>query len=147
MSKSAKIKITVQTTIDKPVAIVWELWTNPEHIIHWNFAYEEWHCPSAANDARPQGRFSWRMEAKDGSMGFDFSGTYEEVKPNQFIRYRMDDDRIATLLFEEEGNSTKITETFEAEDMNPVEMQKAGWQAILDNFGQYAEKYSKPMDK
>ncbi len=140
MDDQQKTKITVQTKINKPVNIVWELWTKPEHIIRWNFASDDWHCPSATNDIRPRGRFSWRMESRDGSMGFDFSGTYEEVSANHFIRCRMDDDRVATIQFEDDGESTKIIETFEAEDINPIDLQRAGWQAILENFRNYAER-------
>ncbi|MDH3244506.1 MAG: SRPBCC family protein [Saprospiraceae bacterium] len=139
MSPSEKLKITVQTTISKPADIVWELWTKPEHIIHWNFASDDWHCPRAENDLQPDGRFMWRMEAKDGSMGFDFSGTYEEILSKRLIRYRMDDDRIATIHFEEDDDSTRIIEIFEAEGMNPIELQKAGWQSILNNFRKYVE--------
>jgi uncharacterized protein YndB with AHSA1/START domain len=131
--------ITVAAVVKAPVEKVWDCFTLPEHITQWNFAVPEWHCPSATNDLRTGGRFSSRMEARDGSMGFDFSGVYTEVRPQQHIAYTMDDGRKATVDFTPAGTTTKVTTSFEAESQNPVEMQQGGWQAILDNFKRYAE--------
>lgn len=139
---TAKEKITVTTLVKAPVKKVWEYWTDPEHIVNWNSASEDWHTPKAANDLRKKGRFSSRMEAKDGSMGFDFGGRYDEVKINEKISYTLDDARKVTVTFSTKGKETQITETFEAEDQNPVVMQREGWQAILDNFKTYAESKS-----
>ena len=137
-----KEKITVTTRVKAPVERVWEYWTEPEHIVNWNAASDDWHTPKAANDLRTNGRFSSRMEAKDGSMGFDFGGTYDEIKINELISYTMDDARKVTVTFSTNGKETQIIETFEAEDQNPVGMQREGWQAILDNFKTYAESKS-----
>ena len=132
-------KITVETTVNAPVEKVWKSWNNPEHIIKWCTATPEWHTPRAENDLRVGGKFSSRMEAKDGSMGFDFGGTYDEVKTNERIEYTMGDGRQVKVSFNSSGNETKITETFDAESQNPIEMQRGGWQAILDNFKKYTE--------
>ena len=137
-----KEKITVTTRVKAPVERVWEYWTEPEHIVNWNAASDDWHTPKAANDLRTNGRFSSRMEAKDGSMGFDFGGTYDEVKINELISYTLDDARKVSVTFSTIGKETQIIETFEAEDQNPVGMQREGWQAILDNFKTYAESKS-----
>jgi uncharacterized protein YndB with AHSA1/START domain len=131
--------ITVQTTINAPVEKVWDYWNQPEHITKWCSATEEWHTPRAQNDLRTGGSFSSRMEAKDGSMGFDFGGVYDNVTNHEYIEYTMGDGRKVKVSFTTEGNSTNITESFEAESMNPVEMQRGGWQAILDNFKKYTE--------
>ncbi len=131
--------ITVRTLIGRPVDKVWGAWTMAEHITQWNFASDEWHCPSANNDLRPGGRFSWRMEARDGSMGFDFCGTYDLVEQRKRIAGKLDDGREVAVHFEADGEQTRVTETFEAEESNPVEMQKAGWQAILENFRKHVE--------
>ena len=131
--------ITVSTEVRGSIKSVWESWTLPEHIVHWNFADDSWHAPAALNDLRVGGKFSYRMEAKDGSEGFDFSGVYTEIVALKVIAYTMDDGRTARVTFEENGDSTIVTEVFEAEQMNPVEMQQAGWQMILDNFKRYTE--------
>ena len=135
----AKTQITIETTVNAPVEKVWEYWNKPEHITKWCNASPDWHTPRAENDLQAGGKFSTRMEAKDGSMGFDFWGLYDDVKTNEFIAYTMGDGRKASIIFKEDGNSTGITETFEAEDQNPVEMQRAGWQNILDNFKAHVE--------
>ena len=132
-------EITVKTEVHGSIKSVWESWTLPEHIVHWNFAADSWHAPAALNDLTIGGKFSYRMEAKDGSEGFDFSGIYTEIVENKVIAYTMDDGRTARVTFEENGDATIVTEVFEAEQMNPVEMQQAGWQMILDNFKRYAE--------
>lgn len=139
MATQEKINITVEATINAPVEKVWKLWTSPEHITKWNSASDDWHSPSAENDLRVGGRFTSRMEAKDGSMGFDFGGVYDEVKTNELIKYTMDDERKVSVSFSKEDGKTKVVETFEAEGTNPAEMQRDGWQAILNNFKKYAE--------
>ncbi len=135
----AKPAITIEANINAPVDKVWQYWNGPEHITKWCSATEEWHTPRAENDLKPGGKFSSRMEAKDGSMGFDFGGVYDEVKTNELISYTMGDGRKVSVHFKTDGNSTNIKETFEAEEMNPLDMQRAGWQAILDNFKKYTE--------
>lgn len=139
MTTSPKKKITVETSVKAPIEKVWNVWTTPEHIMQWNNASPDWHTPKAENDLRKGGKFVSRMEAKDGSFGFEFWGIYDEVDHLALISYTMGDGRKAEVSFSAEGNQTKITETFEAESENPIEMQKAGWQAILDNFKKYAE--------
>jgi uncharacterized protein YndB with AHSA1/START domain len=134
-----KTVITVEGTVNAPVEKVWEYWSKPEHIIKWSNASDDWHTPRAENDLRPGGRFLSRMEARDGSMGFDFGGVYDEVTNNEYIEYTMDDGRKVKVTFSASGSNTKVVEEFEAETANSVEMQKAGWQAILDNFKKYAE--------
>ena len=131
--------ITVQTTVNAPVGKVWRLWSEPEHITKWNSASEDWHTPRAENDLRTGGKFSSRMEAKDGSFGFDFEGEYDEVRDNEYIAYTMSDGRKVTVDFTADGDATRIVETFDPESENPREMQQGGWQAILDNFKKYAE--------
>lgn len=132
--------ITIEATVKVPVAKVWKLWNEPEHVRQWNNASPDWHTPKAENDVRPGGKFSYRMEAKDGSFGFDFGGVYDAVQPNELIEYTMGDGRKVKNSFEDqEGGKTHIVVKFEAESQNPVEMQKGGWQAILDNFKKYAE--------
>ena len=137
-----KTVLTVQATINAPVSKVWEYWNQPEHIKKWCFASEDWHTPQAENDLQVGGKFSSRMEAKDGSFGFDFEGIYEEVKPYQSIAYSMADGRKVEIIFDNIDGNTSVTETFDAESMNSAEMQQAGWQAILDNFKKYAEANS-----
>ncbi|MFT3827843.1 MAG: SRPBCC family protein [Chitinophagaceae bacterium] len=131
--------ITVHNTIKAPVEKVWRFWTEPDHIQQWNFASDDWHTPWATSDLRPGGKFTLRMEAKDGSFGFDFSGIYNEMKVNRFLKYTIEDGREVSVTFAPDGNITHVTETFEAEDMHTLEMQQSGWQAILDNFKKYTE--------
>ena len=132
--------ITVSTTINAPLDTVREAWTDPKHITQWTFASDDRHAPSATNDLRVDGKFTTRMEAKDGSFGFDFGGTYTNVDGKETIEYSMDDGRKVSIKFEDMGESTKVTETFDPETQNPEEMQRGGRQAILDNFKKYAEK-------
>jgi len=132
-------EITIESTVKAPVEKVWKLWTLPEHITKWNNASADWFTPKAENDLREGGKFVFRMEARDGSFGFDFLGVYDEVKPNELITYTMGDGRKAKITFSFSENETKIVETFEAENENPIEMQRGGWQAILDNFKKYVE--------
>jgi uncharacterized protein YndB with AHSA1/START domain len=139
MATQEKTSITVESTVKAPVEKVWKFWNGPEHITKWAYASPEWHTPRAENDLRVGGKFNSRMEAKDGSMGFDFSGVYDDVKPNEYIAYTMADGRRVSIKFTGKGNETKVIETFEAESENPIEMQRGGWQAILDNFRKYVE--------
>ena len=132
-------EITVSSEIKSNLQTVWNAWTSPEHIVHWNFAADSWHAPAAVNDLQIGGKFSYRMEAKDGSEGFDFSGVYTEIIENEVIAYAMDDGRIARVIFEALGESTVVTEVFQPETMNAHELQQAGWQMILDNFKRHAE--------
>ena len=139
METTKKQTITIETIVNAPVEKVWEYWSEPKHVTKWNQASPDWHCPTGTNDLRKGGRFSFRMEAKDGSFGFDFGGTYNDVQRNKYIEYTMDDDRKVQVSFGSRGNTTHIKETFEVETSNPIEMQKAGWQAILDSFKKYVE--------
>jgi uncharacterized protein YndB with AHSA1/START domain len=139
METKEKTEITVETIVKAPVAKTWKFWSEPQHITKWCAASDDWHAPKAENDLRTNGKFSTTMAAKDGSMSFDFGGTYTNVQPNKVIEYTMDDGRKCKITFSEKNNETKIVETFEAEDQNPVEMQRGGWQAILDNFKKYTE--------
>ena len=139
MTKTHTQTITVKTTVNAQADKVWRYWTEPEHITRWNNASEDWHSPRAQNDLRAGGRFNVRMEARDGSQGFDFEGTYDKVDPPKEIAYTMDDGRKVRVTFKPEGKSTKIVETFEPETENPADMQRDGWQAILDSFKKYAE--------
>ena len=139
METANRTSVTVEANVNAPVEKVWAMWSEPRHIMNWNSASEDWHTPRAENDLRTGGTFSSRMEAKDGSFGFDFGGVYDEVVPNKTIAYTMGDGRKVNVRFTSEGNITKVTETFDAEETNPVEMQRGGWQAILDNFKKYAE--------
>jgi len=141
MKTQEKTTIKIETIVAAPVEKVWNFWTQPNHIINWNFASDDWHCPWAKNDVREGGKFVWRMEAKDGSFGFDFSGEYTKVKQNELIEETLDDGRRVKITFKENGNQTHVTEVFEAETENPVDMQKNGWQSILNNFKKYAEEY------
>ena len=139
METANTTKITVQSIIKAPIEKVWKFWTGPEHITKWNNASDDWHTPRAENDLRVGGKFVSRMEARDGSFGFDFGGVYDEVTLNEKITYTMDDSRRVTIHFTSNGNETKVVETFDAENTHSVEMQRGGWQAILDNFKKYAE--------
>jgi uncharacterized protein YndB with AHSA1/START domain len=131
--------ITIQTTINAPIEKVWTIWSDPNHITKWASPSEDWHTTRAENDLREGGKFLSRMEAKDGSFGFDFGGTYDVVNQNELIEYTMGDGRKVKTVFTTDGNSTEIVQTFDPEAENPREMQQAGWQAILDNFKKYAE--------
>ncbi len=132
-----KEQITVETTIEAPIEKIWMCWTEPTHIMRWNNASSDWHTPHATNDLRTGGTFSSRMEAKDGSAGFDFTGTYTDVVNHEHIRYVMEDGRVVDIAFSKDGNGYKVTETFDAESENPIEMQRSGWQSILENFKTY----------
>jgi len=131
--------ITIETTVNAPVEKVWEYWNTPVHIEKWATAMDTWETVNSKNDLRVGGSFSSRMQAKDGSMGFDFGGIYDEVRPNEYIAYTLGDGRKVNITFTSEENGTHIVENFEAEQTNPVEMQRGGWQNILDNFKKYTE--------
>ena len=134
-----KTKITVQVIVNTKMKKAWDGWNNPKHIVNWCFASPDWHCPKAENDLQPGGNFVTRMEAKDGSFGFDFGGVYQEVENQKFISYIMDDGRAVSIEFSETADGILIRETFEAEDSNPIEMQRDGWQAIMNNYKTYTE--------
>lgn len=132
-------KITVEATVNAPVEKVWEVWNTPADIMQWNTPDPSWHTPSSENDLRINGKFKNRMEAKDGSFGFDFEGTYDKVDLYKEIAYTMSDGRTATTLFLEKDGKTMLTTTFDAETENDPEFQKQGWQAILNSFVKYVE--------
>lgn len=134
-----KTKITVLTNVKAPVSKVWELWNGPEHITQWCNASSDWHAPYSENDLRKDGKFKTTMAAKDGSMSFDFEGVYTNVEKYKLIEYTLTDDRTVRVEFTDNAGETQIVETFVAEDTNPEEMQRNGWQAILDNFKSYVE--------
>ena len=139
METLSRTKITVETTVNAPVEKVWQLWSGPNHITKWANASDDWHTTRAENDLRTGGIFLSRMEAKDGSFGFDFGGTYDEVKNFELIEYTLGDGRKVKITFSPAEGGTKVVETFEAENTNSIEMQRGGWQSILDNFKKYVE--------
>ncbi len=132
--------ITVVAHINAPIEKVWEYYNLPEHITKWNNASEDWHTPRAENDLRVGGKFVFRMEAKDESMGFDFGGIYDEIEEKKLIKYTIDDGRKVVVEFTGNAKETKVVINFEAENENPVERQREGWQAILNNFKKYVEE-------
>lgn len=139
MEADKKEVIKIETTVNAPVEMVWKKWTNPEDIIKWNQASDDWHTTKAENEVITGGKFISRMEAKDGSMGFDFEGVYDNIKINELIEYTLGDGRKVRVEFIQDKNKTMISESFEAEKTNSVELQRSGWQAILDNFRKYTE--------
>ncbi len=134
--------ITVETIVPKDIETVWELWTGPEHIQAWNHATEDWECPKAENDLRVGGHFSAIMAAKDGSTSFDFNGTYTAVDRPTLLEYVIADGRQVSVRFESVDDGTKITELFEPETLNSRELQRSGWQSILDTFKHYAKGWN-----
>lgn len=132
--------ITVTATVNAPIEKVWNYWSDPNHIIKWCYASDDWHAPMAENDLRLGGKFSTIMAAKEGSMSFDFTGIYTEVVANKHIAYDTADGRMVSIAFTADGNQTHVSETFELEDQNPEEMQREGWQAILNNFKKHTEE-------
>ncbi|MEI6088159.1 MAG: SRPBCC family protein [Bacteroidota bacterium] len=132
--------IQIEVLILAPVEVVWQYFTDPEHIVHWNNASPDWHTPKAENDLQVGGKFSYTMAAKDGSFSFDFWGIYEIIKENQLLKYTLGDGRKVSVEFISVGDDTRIVEIFEPEEQNALEMQKNGWQAILDNFKKYVEE-------
>jgi len=139
METANRTSITVESTINAPIEKVWTYWTEPKHVKNWNNASDDWHTPHGENDLRTGGKFVYRMEARDGSFGFDFGGIYDVVRENEYIEYTLGDGRKVKVNFTGQDNATRVVETFEAETTNPIEMQKTGWQAILDNFKKYTE--------
>ncbi len=134
-----KTTITIQATVLANAAKAWEYYTMPAHITKWNFASDDWHCPSASNDLKVGGVYRVRMEAKDGSFGFDLEAIYEAIEPGRSFTNTMTDGRPVHLVMEENGSVTEVSITFEAENQNPLELQRNGWQAILNNFKNYTE--------
>ena len=139
MTKKEKTTITVEAILAVPISTAWKIWTTPEDIVKWNHASEDWHTTHAENDLRTGGSFSYRMEAKDGSLGFDFGGTYDNIIAERLIEITLGDDRKVQVIFRKEGQNTKVVEMFEAESENTLELQQFGWQAILNNFKKEAE--------
>lgn len=131
--------ITVESTINAPVAKVWEYWTSPERITQWSHASDDWYTPYAENDLRTGGKFLSRMAARDGSVSFDFGGEYSDVQLHERIAYTLGDGRKVDITFTANDNETRVVQVFEPESTNPLEMQQGGWQAIMDNFKKYVE--------
>ena len=133
------MKINIQTTVNAPIQRVWKAWTTPADIQRWNFASEDWVCPSASIELKEGGSFSYRMEARDGSMGFDFEGTFTRIAHHQKIEFELGDGRCVQVGFNESKDGILVTETFDAEDLHTAEQQRQGWQNILNNFKRHAE--------
>lgn len=135
-------KITISATVFASIEKVWDCFNNPEHVVNWNFASNDWYCPKSTNDLQVGGSFNHTMAARDGSFSFDFEGVYSAITVNKSIAYGLSDGRQILVTFEQNGDSVIVTEVFDAETENPIEMQKGGWQAILDNFKTYVEGLS-----
>lgn len=135
-------KITITNLVSAPRERCWEYWTDPRHIKRWNQAAANWHTPHAESDLRKDGNFLYRMEATDGSAGFDFKGVFDEVNPPEHLQYTLEDGRQVSVNFEALGDETRIIETFEAESIHPLTLQRQGWQAILDTYKKYVESES-----
>ena len=133
------MKITVEVLVNADLQHVWNCFTLPEHVVIWNHAGDDWHCPAAKNDLRVGGSFNYTMAAKDESFAFDFEGVYTEVNPLKNFAYVLADERTVQLVFSEEAEGTRVTETFDIENENPAEMQQMGWQMILNNFKKHTE--------
>jgi uncharacterized protein YndB with AHSA1/START domain len=131
--------ITITALINAPISKVWEYYNAPEHVVKWAFASDDWHAPSAESDLRVGGKFTTTMAAKDGSFSFDFGGEYTDVREEEFLAYAMADGRNVSVAFESEGEGTRLTTIFDPESTNPIEMQREGWQAILNNFKKHVE--------
>lgn len=132
-------RITVESVVDAPIDVAWNRYTAPEHVMRWNLASDDWHCPSASSDLRTGGKFTSRMEAKDGSFGFDFEGTYTMVVENQRIEYGFG-DRAAVVEFLPQGGKVLVRVSFDPENEYPLDQQKSGWQSILDNYARHASR-------
>lgn len=133
------MKITIETEVSAPPNQVWDAWVTPDHITKWNFAIHEWCCPRAEIDLKIGGTFNYRMEARDGSFGFDFEGVFTKVAPQQSLHFKLGDDRLVTIEFLQTAIGTRVSETFEAEDENTAEQQRQGWHSILNNFKKHVE--------
>lgn len=134
-----RINITIETTVKASIEHVWDTWNNPIHVVHWNHASDDWFSPKATNDFKVGGKFVYRMEARDGSFGFDFSGTYVDIQQHKLVVTKLDDYRLVSTEFIPQADSIKVIETFEAESVNPVELQREGWLSILTNYKKYTE--------
>ncbi|MEO5602703.1 MAG: SRPBCC family protein [Cyclobacteriaceae bacterium] len=139
MDTTTKTAITIETSVNAPIEKVWRFWSEPKHITQWCNASEDWHAPYAENDLQVNGKFKTTMAAKDGSVSFDFEGVYKTVQPNKTIAYTLNDGRNVEIKFSGKGQETRVTETFEPEGTNPIEVQRGGWQSILNNFKKYTE--------
>lgn len=139
MTKTERKSIIIETIVSASLEKAWEVWTSPKHIVHWNNASEDWHTTHATNDLKVGGKFNYRMEAKDGKVGFDFWGIYDEIIDQQVIKITLGDDRKMEVRFFQNGSKLRVVETFEIEDENSEELQRLGWQAILDRFKVYTE--------
>ncbi|NVJ47036.1 MAG: SRPBCC domain-containing protein [Cytophagia bacterium] len=133
-------KITIEATVNSDLQTAWDSYTQPEHITQWNFADDSWHCPWAENDLKVGGKMKSRMEAKDGSFGFDFEGIYDVVEDKQKLVYHLEDGRAVETTFTYKGGLVLVTTTFDAETENPIEMQRGGWQMILNNYKKHTEQ-------
>jgi uncharacterized protein YndB with AHSA1/START domain len=133
------MRITIEVHVAAPIEEVWKVWTSPADIQQWNAASEDWHCPSAEIDLKPGGKFSYRMEAKDGRMGFDLEGTFTKAVPYELIEFALEDERLVVVEFAESDESVTVRESFDAESTNSGEQQRQGWQAILDSFARHVE--------
>ncbi len=133
------MQISIETEVKATPAQVWDAWVTPEDITRWNFAIDEWCCPSAELNLEVGGAFKYRMAAKDGSMAFDFEGTFIKVIPQNAIHFALGDNRVVTVEFIETATGVRVVETFDAEDEHSAEMQKQGWQSILNNFKKHVE--------
>jgi len=131
--------ITVSAVVHRTIEVVWDSYNLPKHVIHWNFASDTWHCPNATNQLVVGGSFSYRMEAKDGSFGFDFEGIYDAIEPRKLVKYHLADDRKVQVLFTKQAKQTLVDVTFDLETENTAELQRSGWQAILNQFKLYTE--------
>jgi uncharacterized protein YndB with AHSA1/START domain len=131
--------ISITAVVKAPLQTAWEAYTQPQHITQWNHASDDWHCPNATNDLRVGGRFSSTMAAKDGSFSFEFEGVYTHVEPHQRLAYTFGDRRAEVVFEPVTPGQTRVTVTFDLEDTNPEEMQRSGWQAILENYKKHAE--------
>lgn len=136
------MRLSIETEVEASPATVWVAWVTPEDITSWNFALDEWCCPKAEINLEVGGKFNYRMEAKDGSIGFDFEGTFTKVTPNESIHFELDDKRVVMVDFMETANGVRVVETFEAEDENLAEQQRQGWQSILNNFKKHVQSKS-----
>ena len=134
------MKITIEALVKARMSSVWESWTTPSDITHWNFASDEWHCPTAEIDLREGGVFKYRMEAKDKSAAFDFTGTFTRVIPQSTLCFELEDNRTVEVTFEQSDDGVLVTEIFEKEDIHSAEQQKSGWQSILNNFKKHVEE-------
>ena len=135
------IPIEISTEVSVPLSTVWELWCNPKHVMDWNFAVDTWHCPRAENELIEGKQFDYEMAARDGSMTFDFTGTFDRIIPEKLLQITLGDGRKMEVLFEATEHGCKVLERFEPESENSREMQEMGWQAILNNFKSYAERF------